>query len=53
MTKGGGLSKSHHYKELAMRVFGNHIMYGMAFAQAKSPSEKTLWANKIKNHIQV
>lgn len=51
-TKGGGLSKAHHHKELAARIFGDHPVYGPAFAQALTPKEKVVWANRIKNRIQ-
>jgi hypothetical protein len=51
-VKGGGLSKAHHHKEIATRLFADHPTYGPAFRQAKSAREKTTWANKIKNRIQ-
>jgi len=51
-AKGGGLSKAHHHKELAARVFGDHLVYGPAFEQARTAKEKNLWAQKIKNRIQ-
>jgi hypothetical protein len=52
-TKGGGLSKAYHHKELAAKVFSDHPVYGPAYAQAKSASEKSVWANKVKNRIQM
>jgi hypothetical protein len=50
-AKGGGLSKTQHHKELAARVFSDHIMYGPAFELARSPKEKNSWGQKIKNRI--
>jgi hypothetical protein len=52
-TKGGGLPKAHHHKELAARVFSDHPVYGKLYAQAKTLGENSIWANKIKNCIQV
>jgi hypothetical protein len=51
-AKGGGLSKAHHHKELASRIFQGHAVYGPAYERARTPKDKNAWAQRIKNRIQ-
>jgi len=47
-TKGGGLSKAHHHKEIIAKMFKDHPVYGPAYARANQQARRVSGPTKSK-----